>query len=430
MDLEAKKEIAMFRYGVISDLIGGVRLEKGDFESLLKDKADTSYSIPFSNRTSISITTIRRWVSAYLRSNRSLEALYPKERKDTGDIRVIDKETAATLLNLKKEMPKAPANALIKIMKERNLIAPEVSLRKSTVYRFFKIHSEDITGTKKTDRRRFEAEMPNDIWQSDVMHGPQVKVSGKMKKTYLIACIDDHSRLITHAQFYLSENLETYLSAFQAALRSKGMPRKLYVDNGSAFRAKHLEFICASLDISLVHSPPYTPQGRGKIERFFKTVRSSFLSIISRSNLEALNLAFSIWLEDSYQSSKHSATSQTPEKRFMKHLKIIRPAPTNLTDFFRNKARRRVTKDRVITIDNIAFEAPVSLVSEQVDVLYHKDDPGTAEIFFKNQSYGFLTLLDQHVNCRVSRKKDGLKVEDTPYKEEKNGQLSFNQETE
>jgi hypothetical protein len=58
------------------------------------------------------------------------------------------------------------------------------------------------------DRRKFEAELPNDIWQSDVMHGPYVMVEGRRRKTYLIAFIDDHSRLIPHAAFYLSENLD------------------------------------------------------------------------------------------------------------------------------------------------------------------------------------------------------------------------------
>jgi putative transposase len=119
---------------------------------------------------------------------------------------------------------------------------------------------------KPTDRRKFEAELPNDLWQSDVMHGPKVHVDGKRRKTYLIAVIDDHSRLICHGQFYLSEKLACYLQALEQALLKRGLPRKLYVDNGPAFRSRHLEQVTASLGIALIHSKPYKPQGRGKID--------------------------------------------------------------------------------------------------------------------------------------------------------------------
>jgi transposase InsO family protein len=113
------------------------------------------------------------------------------------------------------------------------------------------------------DRRKFEAELPNDLWQSDVMHGPMVDVDGRMRKSYLIAFIDDHSRLVPYGGFYLSEGLPSYLDALKWALLKRGLCRKLYVDNGPAFRSKHLEYICACLGIALIHSKPYTPQGRG-----------------------------------------------------------------------------------------------------------------------------------------------------------------------
>jgi transposase InsO family protein len=104
--------------------------------------------------------------------------------------------------------------------------------------------------------------MPNDIWQSDVMHGPFVFVNSRRRKAYLIAFIDDHSRLVPYGGFYLSENLAAFLDAFEKALLKRGLPRKLYVDNGSAFRSKQLEHICASLGIALIHSKPYQPQGK------------------------------------------------------------------------------------------------------------------------------------------------------------------------
>lgn len=428
MNLKQKEEVALFRFGVISDLVGGIRLEAGDFEKLLARKAQQKYSIPYSAKTSISVSTIRRWVWAYLKSNRNFKSLQPKDRKDSGDIRCMDSETASILLNLKKEMPNAPLKVLIKTLKKRNPTEAALSLSESTLYRFFKQNEARQGHLKpKTDRRRFEAETTNDIWQSDVMHGPKVEVEGKSRKTYLIAFIDDHSRLITHAQFYLAENLQTYLNALQQALSLKGIPRKLYVDNGSAFRSKQLELICASLGISLVHSEPYIPEGRGKIERFFKTVRSSYLSMFKEGNLEALNLGFSLWLDEDYQNQKHQATSQTPQKRFMTHLELLRSAPHDLHDYFRHRVKRKVSKDRIVSLNRLAFEAPAMLIGEQVDVWFHPEEPQKAEVFFKNRSYGPLRPLDLNVNCRVSRDNTGLRLESTFTKAE-SGQLSFYQE--
>ena len=146
------------------------------------------------------------------------------------------------------------------------MVAPGTELNLSTIYRFLHQHNlMKIHDHQPEDRRKFEAELPNDMWQSDVMHGPLIAVGNKMKKA---RPADDHSRLITHGEFYLSEGIGSYVDALEKALLRRGLPRKLYVDNGPAFRSLHLEHIAASLGIALIHSRPYKPQGKGKIERF------------------------------------------------------------------------------------------------------------------------------------------------------------------
>jgi transposase InsO family protein len=256
------------------------------------------------------------------------------------------------------------------------------------------------------DRRRFEAESPNDIWQSDTMHGPMVLFDDKRRKSYLFAFIDDMSRLIPQAQFYLSEKLDSFLDALRQALLKRGLPRKLYVDNGPAFRSKHLQEIAASLGIALIHSRPYKPQGRGKIERWFRTVRTQFLSGFKGKTLEDLNEALQCWIRDVYHDRKHSATGQSPLKRFADHMQCIRPAPKDLEDYFRKRAKRRVAKDRTLSLNGKLYEAPVHLIGQQVTVLYHEHDAARVEINFKGESHGFLTPLDLHVNCRVRRHHD------------------------
>ena len=404
----------MFRFGVISDLVGKAHLKRGEFEQLIRQKSSTQWKIPQSDKTRISESTLRRWIKAYESSNGKLQSLYPKSRQDKGDSRVIDDETGAALIQLRKEMPIAPINMLIEELKKRHLVAKGVKLYASTVYRFLSQHGVLKDNPSKVDRRRFEAELPNDIWQSDMLHGPKVPYNGKLHKSYLIAFIDDHSRLIPHGQFFLNENLDAFLECFKVALLTRGVPRKLYVDNGPAFRSKHLEHLTASLGIALVHSPPFTPQGRGKIERFFRTVRTQFLSGIVPATLAGFNLSFETWLNEKYHQARHSSTGQTPINRFSKHVKLLRPAPKDLEDHFRKRVRRRVTKDRAVSLDGRLYEAPIALISEQVELLYHPDKLEKVEVRFKGKGYGFLTLLDTKVNCRIKRDKGQVGAEFDP----------------
>jgi len=219
--------------------------------------------------------------------------------------------------------------------------------------------------------------------------------------------------LITHGEFYLSENILSYVDAMEQALLKRGLPRKLYVDNGPAFRSLHLEHIAASLGIALIHSRPYKPQGRGKIERFFRTVQGEFLVGFRGKTLDELNMAFDLWLGDLYHARKHTATGQSPFERFTSNMACLRAAPADLRDHFRKVARRTVAKDRTITINGKLYEAPVALIGKRVEVLYHDSDPERIEIRFGKQSYGCLIPVDIHVNCRVKRR-DGKPVLETP----------------
>jgi transposase InsO family protein len=412
MKEEQKKEIATFRFNVISDLVMENCLDEKELRALIKQKASRRWRIPYSDRTTISETTIRRWIKAYEQENRNIKALYPKNRVDAGGNRSIGEEAAIILLDVKRFAPGVPVTELYRDLKQSGLLPLKAIPSLSTIYRFFRTHKEIENTIQKTDRRRFEAEFPNDIWQSDVMHGPKLKIEGRMRKTYLIAFIDDHSRIIPGAAFYLQENLKCFLKALKGALMARGIPRKIYVDNGPAFRSKQLEFIMASLMISLVHAKPYSPQGKGKIERFFRTVRSSFLSEklldeIKRTNnpLMELNERLSVWIADRYHRQDHSSIGSPPLKRFADGIEMVRPAPDNLLDHFRQVSIRTVTKDRIVNLDGKMFEAPVDLISERVELLYHDDDPTEIEVRFNRKSYGLLKPVDLGVNVRAKREK-------------------------
>jgi len=242
MTEDEKKQVAVFRFSVISDFVNGSFLAQSEKNRLMKDKCARKWQIPFSEKTRISKGTIFRWIRLYTNSNGDLTSLYPKERSDQGKSRSLDEDTCLALIDLRLQTPQSTVPRLIEQMVLQKRVSPGIVLNPSTVYRF--LHQENLMqlAAKPEDRRKFEAELPNDLWQSDVMHGPQVDENGRMRKTYLIAIIDDHSRLIVYAKFYLSESLASYLDALENALARRGLPRKLYVDNGAAFRSRHLEY--------------------------------------------------------------------------------------------------------------------------------------------------------------------------------------------
>jgi putative transposase len=415
MNDEQKKQVAVFRFGVISDFVSPARLGWGERARLLKEKCARQWQIPFSHRTRLSPPTIRSWIRAYEKGGQRLEALYPHSRSDRGQARTLDPETSLALIGLRREIPRATVKSLIRTAQQRGVVDAEQYLAESTVWRLLRREGlMERAEQAAVDRRRFEAQLPNDIWQSDVMHGPAVLAQGKNRKAYLIAFIDDMSRLICHAQFYLSENLNCYLDALRQALLTRGLPRKLYVDNGPAFRSFHLHQITASLGIALIHARPYQPQGKGKIERFFRTVRADFLPAVRTQSLTDLNLALDCWIRDVYHNREHRSTQQTPLARYAAHCECVRAAPKDLQDHFRQQARRRVAKDRTVALGGRLYEAPVALIGKQITLFYHAHDPARIEARYEGKSYGMLTVVDLNVNCHVQRAKDTLKIHSEP----------------
>lgn len=413
MNEEAKKRVAEFRFGVIHDLIGDRKLNRGQRKEVLKEKSSCEWEIPNTGRSRVSASTIVSWVRRYERGGRRLESLYPEVRSDRGRPRAISEETVLALCELKKQFKGASLPAVLRAARDKNIIGPDFKAGKATVYRLFKQRGLMNREEQLEDRRRFEAELPNDIWQSDCMHGPMVEVEGKQRKSYLFAFIDDMSRLICHAEFYLNERIDSYTDGLRKALNKRGLPRKLYVDNGPAFRSHHLSHATASLGIALIHSKPYQPQGRGKIERFFRTVRMQFIAICPEGvTLHNLNAALTQWLDTQYHQNVHSSIKQTPLSRYLKHAHLLRVAPKDLDDHFRSRVMRKVDKDRTVSLNGRLYEAPVELIGRIVTLLFHVSDPARIEVFSEGLSRGMLVPLDLNVNCRIRRR--NYKVELLP----------------
>jgi transposase InsO family protein len=401
MDQEKKEKVAVFRFGVIFPLVEcNTRDHWGEKASILRDLVAKEWDIPYSDRNYISKATILGWLHRYQTGGRKIEALYPADRGDKGRRRKIDGETIDALMKLRSDLPKVSTPRLVEIAESKGLFPEGSEVSMATIYRLMKNHKREA-GKKQEDMRKFEVQMTNDLWQSDCMHGPQVLVDGKLRKTYLFALIDDHSRLIPHGQFYLAENLDNYLDCLWTALRKRGLPRKLYVDNGPSFRAHRLQLGCASLEIGLSFARPYRPQGKGKIERFFRTVRSQFLAELPKElSLKDLNNHFETYLEQ-YHNRKHGTTGQAPIRRYLECTSLLRSAPGDLPKHFRKREVRKVNNDRTVKLDGQMFEAPAGLVGTQITLRFENYD--NIEVYVDDVSKGYLKPLNQEVNSRIGR---------------------------
>lgn len=403
MTQKEKEKVAIFRFGVIFPLLEEHRCSWGDQKRILDELTEKQWDIPFSDRTHISRATILSWVKRYKERGERIEALFPADRIDCGRQRSISDEATAELLQLREEFPRHTVKKLIEIARNRNIFSPQDSVTHSTVYRLFSLHKKK-TLQKQEDMRKFEVEFCNDLWQSDCLHGPKVVHDGKLVKTYLFVILDDKSRLIVGAKFYLSESAESFLDCLWSAMRTRGLPRILYVDNGSSYRSHRLQIGCASLQISLRHARPYKPAGKGKVERFNRTVRMQFFPDLPDSiTLDDLNSRWNHYIEETYHTRKHGSTGEPPITRYLHDIHLLRGAPAKLPDYFRSQVERTVAKDRSIRLENRLYQAPIGLAGKRVTLRFESLD--RVELFFEQKSYGFIPLLNQQENSRIGRQK-------------------------
>jgi transposase InsO family protein len=262
------------------------------------------------------VETLRDWLGLYRAGG--FDALKPKPRKDIGSARAIPTEVLDLLVSIKDEHRDWSVALVIDAAKKDSAAAREVALPASTVHRVLSragVMSKAPEDPTTKDRRHFAYQHAGELWMSDVMHGPSVVVGARRKqKTYLIGLLDDATRVVPYCSFALSENTAAFLPVFKSAVMRRGVPKRLYVDNGSVFRSHHLALVCAKLGVTLIHARPYQPQGKGKQERFFRTTRMRLLPTLTAadtSSLEALNRRLWACIEGEYHQTPHKGLDGT-----------------------------------------------------------------------------------------------------------------------
>jgi hypothetical protein len=147
------------------------------------------------------------------------------------------------------------------------------------------------------------------------------------------------------------------IDGLSLACRRFGVPEKFYSDNGSAFRSRHLALVAGRLGMHLPHTPAYRPQGRGKVERFFRTVREQCLDGLQPASLEKLQEAFTAWL-DAYHHRIHSGIGCSPMNMRIQVPKVTRVLPevAQLDLFFGMEERRKIHKDGTLHLLGKVFD--------------------------------------------------------------------------
>jgi transposase InsO family protein len=287
----------------------------------------------------------------------------------------------------------------------------------STIYRYLRLRNKaEKAALDATEKRAFEAPYSNNLWQTDIMYlNHLIPTRGKdgkhrKKQAYLVAIIDDHSRLLCHGEFYFSQNLLAYLDCLKKAVQKRGCFERIYCDNGQVFLSSQVKRIAAKMGSMVLHCKPNQASSKGKIEKFFRSVREQFLDECYATDfpktLEELNKRFSKWCEETYNVRNHSGIGNAPVKKWMETShKIKLMPPLKIDEAFTFEAERRVKSDGTFSLDGKTFETYGALAGKKVLVSYDPFFPETAHVSHDGKNFGKANLLDKKFNASKPRKK-------------------------
>ena len=389
------EEVALARYAVIAPLVCR-EMSREELWEEIKRVANVVHRFPDGHRR-VSRRSIRRWRQYYLKGRAhcepGLEALHPKERTDQGEPRILPPEIIERAVALREEMPSRKTGRIIELLKLEaeagGLSAPEV--KESTL----NYHLRRKKATRKRLRskgrafRRFQHPHRNSCWQGDWADGIWLEhptKPGKSRKCYLHAFIDDRTRYIPHAEFYLRQNLPCLEDCLRKAILKGGIPEMTYVDNGSSYQAGQFKKIAARLGTNLVFATEFCPEGKGKVERWIRTVKDDFFAeaqVSEVKNLEELNTFLWAWLEV-YHDRIHSSTKATPRQLWRTEVGRARVVePEKLVDIFLWEETRKVDKSGTFQLDGNRYPVSEHLVREVVEVRFNPFDLEKVRVYYQ-----------------------------------------------
>jgi putative transposase len=375
-ELDQKREEGLRRYRIIAPLLeeGLAECEKRPIRRLIRDKER------------ISDRTLRRWIATFKRHG--FDGLLPRERKDKGSCKAISAEALKLAAQIRQELPDRSAERVQQLLASEGHVVARSTLERHLRQQGLSGREIKIT-QKQVASRRFNRQGRNTLWQADLKFGsylPDPKNPTLKIRTYLMAIIDDATRLVVQAEFYYSQKLPVLEDAFRKAILRCGAPDILYVDNGKIFVSQWFRLACAKLHIRHLNTRAYSPESKGKIERWNRTVEEFFQEarLEKAQTLDQLNTLFRSWLSEGYNHREHSALGgKSPAQAFSQDTKTLRfPSPESLRDAFLWEKNPKVDKSGCISLEGLTYEVGLEYIRKNVLVRYDPFNLSLIEIWY------------------------------------------------
>ena len=395
----------LLRYSLIVPLINKTN-PYSTVDEYCKKVSENTYEFN-KEKVKFKARTIKGWYYKYLKEG--LESLEVHQRRDKNNFRKIKDDTVIDrILELKKEYPRITTKAIYKKLIEEKYIEEDVSIY--CIFRYLKNNNLKATEVSRKEKKKYEQEYPNDCWQSDTSSGPYIVIEGKKVKTYLISVIDDTSRLIVGHKFFFNDNGINMQKVLKEAIKKYGIPKKLYVDNGTPYKNEQLSIITARLGIQLIHAKPYSPTGKGKVERSFRTIKDGWMNCTDWNNfksLEEVEESFNEFLYNEYNNKIHSEIKETPNNRYHEYAGMIkRKDNESIEEIFMHTRECKVYNNSTIKVNNETYEVPYKYVGKKIEVRYYVEDINKMWVYVKNERKEEVKKPDVKANSKVVRKEN------------------------
>lgn len=402
MSTDPAETVALFRYHVIADATNP-RLSPTERGQLVRQLARQSHLPPDGSARVYSRATLDRWVRAY--REQGLDGLRPQPRVDLGVVRR-HPELLEEAARLRQEIPARSAAQISAILHARH----RVRVADRTIRQYLQrrgLQRAVLVGAARV-YGRFEADRPNELWIGDVLVGPFVphpRVAGS-QRAYLFVLVDDYSRLLLHARWFPEQTARAGQEVLRAAIQRRGLPERLYVDNGAPYANAALSRTCALLGIRLIHSRPYTPQGRGKQERLNRYIRERFLLEAEAQGIASfpeLNDRFLAWAEQVCNAREHAETGEVPLLRFLVGGPTRLVDPSVLRDAFRAAVLRWVSRTASVSLAGQRYAVDPALVNHRVELRFDPNDLTRLDVYWEGRPFGSAApfVIGRHVQRQV-----------------------------
>lgn len=404
MTNDERNKIALFRYGIISPIISNPNFRKSKNE-FFREAAEKTYVDGNGKDIHISPPTIQRWYYYY--QQKGFDGLKPQKRTDKGSFRKLDQDMKYQIDYLKKEYPRIPATLIYdKLLQTGVITKKDVSL--ASITRYVRQLNLESRYTTNKDMRRYERAHINEVWCGDSSVGPYLKKDGKKIRIYIIALIDDASRMIVGIDIFENDNFINLMSVMKSAIQKHGKPRVWNFDNGSPYKNAQMTLLNARIGSSLNYCKPYTPTSKSKIERWFRTLKDHWMAMLNMDEIKSLEeLKKSLYTYvNSYNNTIHtSLNGLTPQQRFFEDSSmIIRMSEEQINRSFLLEIERRVSADSVIIIDGVEYEVDYRYAKQRIRLRYA---PDLTKIYLvqENDELQEIRILNKHDNAHIKREK-------------------------